>query len=203
MIEVVMRRTADEAAATREALLDAALLEFAERGYQAAKLADIAARAGVTRGAAYHHFADKAELHAVTLATGWDRVTVDAWAALDGEGKPAERLRAFLLDFYRLVRTDERFRALLVVGMVFPSDPQAPGKIDDATLADKSAGLYAWASRIAEVCEAAGSKSPDRSASLILTWVNGLAVSAAFSPELLSRLGEPGAIVDYILEGLL
>ncbi|WP_279580723.1 TetR family transcriptional regulator [Fodinicola feengrottensis] len=199
-----MRRTADEAAATREALLDAALLEFAERGYQATKLADIAARAGVTRGAAYHHFADKAQLHAVTLSTGWDRVTVEAWAALDADGEPAERLRAFLLDFLRLVRTDdERFRALLVVGMVFPSDPAAPGKLDDATLADKSAGLYAWANRIAAVCAEAGSAHPARAAARILTWINGVAVSAAFSPVLLTRLGEPAATVDYFFEGLL
>ncbi len=47
---------------TRETLLDAAAMVFAERGFQGASLDEIAARAGYTRGAIYKHFADKAEL---------------------------------------------------------------------------------------------------------------------------------------------
>jgi AcrR family transcriptional regulator len=56
------RRTqAERRAATRAALLTAARELFAERGYAATGRDDIAARAGVTRGALYHHFANKAE----------------------------------------------------------------------------------------------------------------------------------------------
>jgi TetR/AcrR family acrAB operon transcriptional repressor len=201
MIGVVMKRTADEAAETRKALLDAALMEFADKGFHAAKLADIAARAGVTRGALYHHFADKTELYGTVLDDGWEIATEEAWAALDAAGTPRERLRNFLLDLYRLVRTDTRFRALLVVSMVFPSD--VAGKLDDAALAAKSAGLYAWAERISAVCAEAGSPEPRRSAALILTWFNGLSVSAAFTPAILDAVGDPYEMADYILEGLL
>jgi AcrR family transcriptional regulator len=44
---------------TRSHILDAAGELFAERGYDATSVADICARAGVTKGAFYHHFASK------------------------------------------------------------------------------------------------------------------------------------------------
>jgi AcrR family transcriptional regulator len=50
------------AAETRKRLLDAAADVFAERGYDGARVADIAATAGVSNGALYAHFASKAEL---------------------------------------------------------------------------------------------------------------------------------------------
>jgi AcrR family transcriptional regulator len=43
-------------------LLDAAVRVFATRGYRNARLDDVAAEAGVTKGAVYHHFANKEEL---------------------------------------------------------------------------------------------------------------------------------------------
>ena len=45
-----MRRTAEDAAKTRIALLEAALLSFEEKGWREATLKHIAERAGVTRG---------------------------------------------------------------------------------------------------------------------------------------------------------
>ena len=56
------RRTKTEAAATREALLDAAEHAFRERGVARTSLAEVAAAAGMTRGAVYWHFRDKADL---------------------------------------------------------------------------------------------------------------------------------------------
>ncbi|MBV7337237.1 TetR family transcriptional regulator [Chloroflexi bacterium TSY] len=58
-----MKRTADEAAETRSAILDAALSVFGQSGYHAARLKDISDQAGVTRGAIYHHFENKLGLY--------------------------------------------------------------------------------------------------------------------------------------------
>lgn len=57
-----MRRTKEEAEKTREKLLQAAESVFGQKGYAATRLSDIAEEARVTRGAIYHHFANKKEL---------------------------------------------------------------------------------------------------------------------------------------------
>jgi AcrR family transcriptional regulator len=51
-----------QAEATQTALLDAARDLFAARGYAAVPTEEIVQRAGVTRGALYHHFRDKQDL---------------------------------------------------------------------------------------------------------------------------------------------
>jgi AcrR family transcriptional regulator len=45
-----------KAAARRDAILDAALDEFSARGFAAARLDDVAKRAGVAKGTIYLHF---------------------------------------------------------------------------------------------------------------------------------------------------
>jgi TetR/AcrR family acrAB operon transcriptional repressor len=56
------RKNKEEALVTRNAILDAAEIVFQERGVSKASLAEIAAAAGVTRGAVYWHFANKVDL---------------------------------------------------------------------------------------------------------------------------------------------
>ncbi len=53
------RRTKEEAAATRESVLLAALDLFSEKGYSHTTFSDIAKRIGKTRGAVYWHFKSK------------------------------------------------------------------------------------------------------------------------------------------------
>ena len=60
----MVRRTREDAVATREQLLDAAERVFRDQGVTRTSLAEVAAEAGVTRGAVYWHFRDKADLFA-------------------------------------------------------------------------------------------------------------------------------------------
>jgi TetR/AcrR family acrAB operon transcriptional repressor len=57
-----MRKTKEEAQKTREDLLKAAALVFSDKGVARSTLAEIAKAAGVTRGAIYWHFENKAEI---------------------------------------------------------------------------------------------------------------------------------------------
>ena len=65
---MLTRRTqADRTAATRAALVGAARTLFAEHGYAEVGTERIVQAAGLTRGALYHQFADKADLFAAVL----------------------------------------------------------------------------------------------------------------------------------------
>src|SRR5437016_5167473 len=55
-------RKEEQSRATRSELIRVATTLFAERGYAAVGTEEIVRLAGVTRGALYHHFADKREL---------------------------------------------------------------------------------------------------------------------------------------------
>lgn len=62
------RQTKLEAQLTRTRIVEAALAAFAGRGVRATTLEDVAACAGVTRGAVYWHFADKPALVSEVIA---------------------------------------------------------------------------------------------------------------------------------------
>jgi AcrR family transcriptional regulator len=72
------RSQADRTAATRAALVAAARALFAEHGYAQIGTERVVQAAGVSRGALYHQFADKAELFAAVL----EAVEVDLTARL-------------------------------------------------------------------------------------------------------------------------
>jgi TetR/AcrR family transcriptional regulator len=77
---------------TRTEILAAAERHFAERGFEAARLEDIAADVGIRRAAIFYYFRDKEELYAAVL----DEVFGGAMANLPSRGSAAERIEASL-----------------------------------------------------------------------------------------------------------
>jgi AcrR family transcriptional regulator len=67
LMDATRRTQAERAAETREALIAAARPLFAAQGFADVALETIVRAAGVTRGALYHHFADKTELFAAVF----------------------------------------------------------------------------------------------------------------------------------------
>jgi AcrR family transcriptional regulator len=71
----VARRTQEQRTqATRDALIAAARRLWTERGYEAVGTEEIVRAAGVTRGALYHHFGDKASL----LDAAYERIEAES-----------------------------------------------------------------------------------------------------------------------------
>jgi AcrR family transcriptional regulator len=90
------RRTqAERAAETREALIGAARPLFAEHGFSEVALETIVRAAGVTRGALYHHFADKTELFAAVFERVEGEVAARMGDAISaaGETDPLEVMK--------------------------------------------------------------------------------------------------------------
>ncbi|MGH9026011.1 MAG: TetR/AcrR family transcriptional regulator [Acidimicrobiia bacterium] len=83
-----MTTVAVSPASTRERLLDAALEVFLAKGYEGARLADVARAAGLTTGAVYSNFRNKAELLSEALG-GRTSAEIDALlGAIPAESLP-------------------------------------------------------------------------------------------------------------------
>ena len=77
---------------TRAEIVAAAERHFAERGFEATRLEDIATEVGIRRAAIFYYFKDKQELYAAVL----DEVFGDWTLSLPSVGRPAERLEVGL-----------------------------------------------------------------------------------------------------------
>ena len=113
----IKRRTQEErSAATRDALLSAARKLWGQRGYAEVGTPEIAKEAGVTRGAMYHQFADKAALFRGVVET----VEQDVMArmativASSGATTPADAIRA-AVDAWLDVSGDPEVRQLILL----------------------------------------------------------------------------------------
>ena len=84
---------------TRQKVLDAARALFAERGYEPATIRDIAKGAGMSTGAVFANFQDKAELFEAVLTEDMTRLA-DTLRTGAGEGAVRERLAAALAAGY-------------------------------------------------------------------------------------------------------
>ena len=109
----MVRRTKEEAQETRSKILEAAEQAFYERGVARTTLADIAALAGVTRGAIYWHFSNKAELVQAMLDSLHEPLDELAKASENqDELDPLGCMRKLLIHLFRQVATDPKTRRI-------------------------------------------------------------------------------------------
>ncbi|WP_455556856.1 TetR family transcriptional regulator [Comamonas sp.] len=98
----MVRRTKEDAEATRNKLLDAAQAVFHAKGVAGASLAEVAQQAALTRGAIYWHFKDKADLFDALM----QRTTLpfeQAWAAVQAASKESSCALDGILRVLRMV----------------------------------------------------------------------------------------------------
>ena len=112
------RRTKEDALATRDLILDTAERVFARRGVSRASLNEIAQVAGLSRGAIYWHFKDKAELFDAMM----ERVLLPMEEHLKiGAPVPAgdalEQLRRACIDGLRKIVDDEQVRRVFEIAV--------------------------------------------------------------------------------------
>jgi TetR/AcrR family acrAB operon transcriptional repressor len=112
----MVRRTKEEAQQTRHALLDAAEAVFERRGVSATSLQEVAEAAGVTRGAVYWHFRDKAHLFDALCER--EQLPMEAMLACAGEVRqkdPLGALRTLAVDGLTRLATNARTQAVFDV----------------------------------------------------------------------------------------
>lgn len=114
----MVRKTKEEALVTRHRILDAAERVFHAQGVAHTSLAQIAAAAGVTRGAIYWHFANKADLFDAMM----QRVIAPTEAgcldpALLEAADPLAAMRDLALDFLMQVARDPQHQRVFEIAI--------------------------------------------------------------------------------------
>jgi AcrR family transcriptional regulator len=97
---------------TADAVLDAALTLFAERGYHGTAVSQIAAALGIRTPSLYNHMRSKQDLLEAIIGPTVDGVLDDFRAAIDGLSDPVERLRR-AIRVYALRHATHRREALV------------------------------------------------------------------------------------------
>ena len=109
------RTSAAVAAQTARDILDSATTLLAARGIAELSLDDVATAAGVTRGAVYHHYRNKAGLfRAVAARLQADVATGVVAAAERASGGPADQLRAGCHAFVDAITAGPAAQVLLI-----------------------------------------------------------------------------------------
>src|SRR5919108_5714699 len=116
MSERAQDRRAERGEATRAALVRAARDLFSERGYTAVGTNEVVRRAGVTRGAMYHHFPDKRELFRAAYEETEKELVEGLAAHLATIEDPWEALVAGMRAFFDLASDPMLMRMGLIDG---------------------------------------------------------------------------------------
>jgi len=107
-------RTSYHHGALREALLDATLRLIEAEGIGAVSLRRVAREAGVSPGAPYHHFADRADLLASLTARGYELLAAQLAAARAGAGPaPLHALAGLVRAYVAFARREPGYFRLM------------------------------------------------------------------------------------------
>lgn len=128
------RRTAEVAARTRAALVDAGVEFFAERSYGQAPLEELVGRLGVTRGALYHHFGSKQGFFEAVVERVLERLAERIEEASRDQGDGWDGLVAGCLTFVAAA-TDDAFRRIVLLDAPAALGWRVWKEIDDRTAA--------------------------------------------------------------------
>ncbi|BDP43903.1 TetR family transcriptional regulator (plasmid) [Deinococcus aetherius] len=182
---------------TVQSLIVAGRELFTERGYAHTSTADLVERAGVTRGALYHHFKDKQDLFVAVLGAVQAEVAVRVELAASQGADPWAQLRLGCQAFMRASLDPEVRRIMLLDG------PAVVGwrvwrDLDQAhAVRSLREGLLAL-QKIGELRDV----PLGASVHLLSGAMNEAALWIAQSPQPDAALAEAGEALDVLLESL-
>ncbi len=183
----------------REDILRAARAVFIESGAQGARMDDIARRAGVSKGAVYHHFPSKDELFAALCEQEHSRLAGMVDQIVGMETDAVDKLRALTRGFAHWFGSLEHPpRFFLLMGDAAARDPELQAhwiRIHDR--------LVARLSKVIDQGIAEGSLravDPVQVARLLKAVSDGTAMRTAIAGEAPQR---PDEMVDLLLRGML
>jgi TetR/AcrR family acrAB operon transcriptional repressor len=200
------RRTKEEAAATRDSILDAAEKLFVEQGVSRTTLQHIATQAGVTRGAIYWHFDDKGALFNAMM----ERVTLPFECALSSLGKSDATsvladLRQFFVEIFSVTETNPQARRVLEIASLKVEFVSEMDAVRVRRRQSKGEMMEQVVERL-QLAQAGGQIRADVDPQLLATglWalMDGLIRNWMFEPTSFSLIDLGGNMIGTMLDGI-
>jgi TetR/AcrR family acrAB operon transcriptional repressor len=201
----MVRRTKAEAAVTREQLLDAAERVFREQGVTSASLGEVASAAGVTRGAVYWHFRDKADLLAALCERATLPLDVMSETSCGCERDPWCMLRTMAVAALTHLARDARAQAMFQLVFQNCGSASELAPLASTQVRERGACLERTQQLVQDAI-AAGQLPPDTDAALVAqslhAYVMGLMQAWVQNPSAYDLAAAAPALVDALLAGL-
>jgi TetR/AcrR family transcriptional regulator, acrAB operon repressor len=202
----LVRRTKEEALETRDRILDAAEAVFQERGVGHTSLAEIAAAAGVTRGAIYWHFENKVDLFDAMIQRVFDPLEAQlSEVQTHPTENPIDALRRLTIYFIDRVANDPRYMRVLEISWHKCEYVGDMAKIRDSHLecGNRYLSILEEGFRLARERGFVSTRADARQAAVgLMAVVDGLIVNWTLDRELFPLASYGPAIVDAYLAGV-
>lgn len=202
---VVKRLRERQAEATRGELVAVARQLFTERGYTGTSIEDIVERAGVARGALYHHFPGKDALFAAVYQIVQTEVATAVVAAALAEDDPGQAVYTGLSAFLDACLEPE-FRQVVVLDSV-PVLQRKAWEARDAEHSEESGTQHAELDMLRQVLAPLTAAylpglKMDALAHVALGGLYGAALYIARSPDPAAARAEADAVLATLITGL-
>ena len=200
------RKTKAQALETRHQILDAALAHFSEHGVAATSLADIATAAGVTRGAIYWHFKNKADLlHEIWLRcdAGLDDVELEYQTKYPGD--PLSVIRSMLIYILDATAKDPQRRALMEIifhKCEFVGEMSTLQDMRQSLLLECYDRIELVLRECIEVGQLPAGLNTLQSARLMCGYINGMMENWLFNPQAFDLAADAPQLVDAFIDML-
>ena len=200
------RRTKEEAAATRDSILDAAEKLFVEQGVSRTTLQHIASAAGVTRGAIYWHFDDKGALFNAMMERAILPLEAEMQVLDQAESDdPLVDLRNYMLAVLRRTVEDPGARRVFEIATL---KVEFVGEMD-AVRQRRQQNMANWMNRAEGRIRAAAEKGliaskvePGNIGLALWIMIDGLIRTWMFDPQGFDLLQIGQCVIDPYLDGL-
>ena len=199
------RKTKEEAQETRQRILDAAERVFQMQGVSRTSLAHIADAAGVTRGAIYWHFRNKADLYDAMVRRVLDSEEARCHAGMAESVDPLSFIRDLAVEFLQRLACDPRYQRVLEIAWHKCEYVEEMAVIRDSHLecGRRFIALMETALRRAQQQgRLPVAVDPYQAAVGVIALIDGLALNWTMDPRLFPLAEYAPGLVDAYLAGL-
>jgi AcrR family transcriptional regulator len=186
----------------RRQILDAARRVFAEKGFSATRVSDIASRAGVSQGTIYWYFKSKEELF-MTLLEEWVSESIPTHADFAAApGTVEEKVRRYLRAAAKTVAESQDLLPIYMEFLLHAFRDDSIRERFKALFAEMRSSLMAIVREGGESGAFRDDLNASHLASLVIAVYDGLALQWAADPEAVDWQGLSATFAEVLLKGL-